>query len=538
MEHLKNALLREHARDKRLTFIAYGLIITIVVVLLVVFGRIVLTALLGADVPSYVRYVLAIALLSYVGYAVFNILKLNKRQEDIEDLFRQLQNGAKAVGITSVKEYRIIIPLGKITFNLFPVEFQLFTLDNNAFKSYKLPVPGAAKSDFFTYLSGVNVENVNEQLSELYAETPIANPSGGITSSFSQMQETESFEDTPMKTVDEYRTFLKTELKDVVANVDENRRKSQKFTLVFGVSAVLVVFGFMGYIFYNVFTAGASFSVTNVFIVMGVLFAAYYIVYFLYLKPKMSKEYGDTPTDVALHTPQYEFKTKILPRIIDFISPQATYVMHGHVDYAELIASGMFTDANYEITGNDMIVGRYRGVPYQFCDLNVEVKRRISRDDDDPTYAFCGQYFVARFNKSFVSPVYIMPRTGITGFFRDNSASVYIQGTGEKIQLEDPEFMKMFNVYGKDQIESRYILTPSLMERIKQLAIQTKGQYYISFYENRITVANNSGKNTLEMKSGKSLAANDYEVLVGFYNELKDEFSIIEDLKLNIKIWR
>ena len=32
------------------------------------------------------------------------------------------------------------------------------------------------------------------------------------------------------------------------------------------------------------------------------------------------------------------------------------------------------------------------------------------------------------------------------------------------IKLEDPEFEKLFAVYGDDQIEARYILTPALMQ--------------------------------------------------------------------------
>jgi len=96
----------------------------------------------------------------------------------------------------------------------------------------------------------------------------------------------------------------------------------------------------------------------------------------------------------------------------------------------------------------------------------------------------------------------------------------------------------MFNVYGEDQIEARYILTPALMERIKQLSLRTKGQYYIAFSDNRITVANNSGKNNFEIKQSKSITKDDNKMLVEFYQDLCDQFAIIDDLKLNIKIWR
>ena len=536
-EQIRLALIKEHKRDKKLTYIAYGLIAVIIIAVLGFFGRIIFNAIFAGDVPEYVRYVLIIAILFYLGFAASKLLKLNKREKEIDELFQKLAAGSKAMNVNSYKEYRIIIPLGKITYKMYPVEFQMFTLDCSPSKPYKLPVHPAVAPEFLKLLSGANIAAVNEHLSELYSDATPNSSQNASTETFEMMREQEAFEDTPMKSVEEYREFLKTELSDTVEAVDENQKKSRMLTRTFGIAAVAVVVGFMAYIFYNVFTAGESFSVNNVFIIMGVLMVGYFIVYFLFLKPKIAKAYPGMNANEMVHSPQYEFKTKILPRIIQYINPGAQYLMHGHISLSEIMSSGMFNDGRYKVTGNDMIIGRYRGVPYQFCDLTVEVEKRVTRENDSVDYAFCGQYFTAKFNKSFSSPVYIIPRTGLKGFFTDNSASVHISGSGEKIQLEDPDFMKMFNVYGTDQIESRYIMTPAMMERIKQLAIRTKGQYYISFNENRITVANNSGKNNLEMGS-KSLANNDYKTLVGFYEELADQFSVIDDLKLNIKIWK
>ncbi len=37
---------------------------------------------------------------------------------------------------------------------------------------------------------------------------------------------------------------------------------------------------------------------------------------------------------------------------------------------------------------------------------------------------------------------------------------------GELIKLENPEFEKIFSVYGSSQQEARYVLTPTMMEAI------------------------------------------------------------------------
>ena len=39
----------------------------------------------------------------------------------------------------------------------------------------------------------------------------------------------------------------------------------------------------------------------------------------------------------------------------------------------------------------------------------------------------------------------------------------------EKINLEDPEFNKSYNIYSDSQVESRYLITPSFMERLKNI---------------------------------------------------------------------
>jgi hypothetical protein len=39
----------------------------------------------------------------------------------------------------------------------------------------------------------------------------------------------------------------------------------------------------------------------------------------------------------------------------------------------------------------------------------------------------------------------------------------------EEIKLEDPEIRKNFVVYSTDQVEARYLLTPSFIQRFKRL---------------------------------------------------------------------
>lgn len=517
---LKIALLKMHTRDKRLTYINYILIALVILVVLVFLGEILLKSVLQVD-ALYPKIVLAIAVLMYLGYAIYRIVSLNKRAKDIDELFNYINNGAKATNVIESKAYKIIIPLGKSSINLYPIDYLSISLDKNPMKAYSLPVHANIASELKKAVSGVDTKDLRQTLTDIYSNNEL---------------KYDDNEKTPLKTQEEFKTFLNTELSGEVGKVEENRKQSRKTMVMLTAASIAVAVGFMGYMYFNAFTNPTNFTAEKIYIPMLVIFGAFYVFYFIFIRPRQMEAFKKGAT--LTNAPDYDFKTKVFEKMIKFVSPNAQYAMHGHISPEEFRESGLFRAKRYDITGNDLIIGRHNGVPFQFCDLTVSVEKRITKENDDPDYAFYGQYFVARFNKSFSSPVYLIPKKGVKGFFSGNEIDIYTEVSGEKIMLEDPEFMKMFQVYGEDQIEARYILTTSLMERIKQLAIRTKGQFYISFFNNKITVANNSGKNNFELKQSKSITKNDNQLLLDFYQDLCDQFALIDELKLNVKIWK
>ncbi len=548
-DNLKLLILKEHARDKKLTYIAYSLLAFIVLAAAIFIGGWLLKAMdPEGTMPAYPKIMLGVALLGYIGYSVWKIIKLNKREQQIDDLFTHLASGARALDIIESKEYKITVPLGKVTYRMYPVEFFKFALDNAPMRYYSLPVHPSFGTDFKTLLSGANLGKINEAIADIYAPNDARNAAKAVEAPNERAGDPSApaYDDNaPIRSVEEYREYLKAELSDDIAKIEKSREDSQKMKKVGMIAAIVVVLAFVGYMIYQ-FSSGpmvdeqgnSTFSVTGIIIFMAVLFGGYFAYYFLVMKPKMMANSNPAdlgPGGVAM-TPQFSFKTKLLEKIISFASPGAQYVMHGHVSEEEFLASGIFsTGLKYKLTGNDLIIGRHHGVPFQFCDLNAEIQKRVTRENDGPEYAFIGQFFVARFNKSFSSEVRVYPRTSL---FK-SGISQYTQTHGEKIELEDPEFMKLFKVYGTDQVEARYILTTSMMERLKELATRIKGdEFYVSFVGNRITVANNSSRNNFEITGKRSITADDNKMLVDFYNELVNQFAIIDDLKLNIKIWK
>ena len=104
-----------------------------------------------------------------------------------------------------------------------------------------------------------------------------------------------------------------------------------------------------------------------------------------------------------------------------------------------------------------------------------------------------------------------------------------------KVTLEDPEFNKRFDVYSSDQIEARYLITPSFMERLNNLttAFGTK-KVKCSFFDDKFMIAISTKKDLFEIgKINKPLT--DPENLETFYSELNSIYQMIDYFKLDEK---
>ena len=106
------------------------------------------------------------------------------------------------------------------------------------------------------------------------------------------------------------------------------------------------------------------------------------------------------------------------------------------------------------------------------------------------------------------------------------------------IKLEDPEFESLFNVYGEDQVESRYILSTSLMRRLVELWNRFKEagakDIRISFIDSYIFIAIDFRKDLLEPSL---FSAIDYNRMWITYWRVKAFYDVVDDLNLNRRIW-
>ena len=105
--------------------------------------------------------------------------------------------------------------------------------------------------------------------------------------------------------------------------------------------------------------------------------------------------------------------------------------------------------------------------------------------------------------------------------------------TFKNVSLEFPMFNKKFNIYSSDQIESRYVLTPSFMERFYNLkSLFSAKNIRCAFYDDKLMIAVSTKKDLFEL--GNIFTPITHKNNVShFYDEIKSIFNIIDELKIN-----
>lgn len=118
---------------------------------------------------------------------------------------------------------------------------------------------------------------------------------------------------------------------------------------------------------------------------------------------------------------------------------------------------GLFHKADQK-TDDDIIIGLYKGCNFMINECCLSHTESRGKHSSTTVYDFKGFIFQIQMKKPFTGTTVV----GIDGKINKFRGS-------EKVELESIDFMKDRKVYSTDQIESRYILTTALMERLDNL---------------------------------------------------------------------
>ncbi|MCX6061370.1 MAG: DUF3137 domain-containing protein [Campylobacterales bacterium] len=232
-----------------------------------------------------------------------------------------------------------------------------------------------------------------------------------------------------------------------------------------------------------------------------------------------------------------DFKAKIITPLIGAIDSNLLYNPDFMISQYLFERSQLFKHKVDRYSGNDYVKGSIDGVPVEFSDVHAEYQTKDSKGRTQWQTLFRGLFLVAEFNKYFKSKTVVLPDLAEKTF--GNLIGGWLQSLNisrdKVIQLDDPEFEKQFVVYGNDPIEARYILSHSMMKRIVEFQKKISYPLFISFVHNHIHIAIGAGKDLFEPTVFKSLL--DYKHAMEYINTLRYTIGLVEELKLNEKLW-
>lgn len=197
--------------------------------------------------------------------------------------------------------------------------------------------------------------------------------------------------------------------------------------------------------------------------------------------------------------------------------------------------SHLFPNELYGFAEEDCVEGRWGDTQLYFSEVGAVEK---VGDDEYRSY-FSGLFFQANFNKSFQGRTVVVPDVAEKnlGAIGRVFQSWNKQHANELIRLEDPEFERLFAVYGTDQIEARYILSTSLMQRLVDLRKKVDREIRVAFVDNDVYIAISSKhRNLFEPRIFRSLLK--FKPALEYFETLQMMIGIVEDLNLNRRIWK
>jgi len=232
-----------------------------------------------------------------------------------------------------------------------------------------------------------------------------------------------------------------------------------------------------------------------------------------------------------------DFKYKVIEPLIKEIDSSLTYTPKMHIPERYFKTSQLFTSSPDRVSGNDYVRGKIDGIQIEFSDFHAEKKHKDSKGNTSWSTMFQGLFIISEFNKNFKGTTVVLPDTAESTF--GDYIGSWLQsnnmGRNELIKMDNNEFEREFVVYGTDQIEARYILTPLLMQKLLNYKKRTKENTYISFHRNRIYLAIDYRKDLFEPSVFHSLLK--YKIAMEYIGTLHLAIGIVEELKLNQKLW-
>ncbi len=234
-----------------------------------------------------------------------------------------------------------------------------------------------------------------------------------------------------------------------------------------------------------------------------------------------------------------KYKKSIVEPIIKTLNPEWMYISDSSISEKDYDRSMLYSIKPEIFNGDDLVMGTVGKTGFESSELLTQYTTE-STDDHGDTHTqfhtiFKGYFFQSVFNKSFKGHTVVVhgdlldKADAFKGFTRSK------KGKQQYIKLENPEFADLFTVQSTDQIESRYILTPRMMEALINIQKKYKRPMRVAFINEMVYLTIQFSKDLFEPKVWRSGVK--YDTVQEIWDLFMLNADIIRELDLNTDIW-
>jgi hypothetical protein len=237
------------------------------------------------------------------------------------------------------------------------------------------------------------------------------------------------------------------------------------------------------------------------------------------------------------------FKELVTKKIIEKFFPMLSYDGKSGLSSILYTSSNIFRTHYDRYIAEDLIQGKLGSTYLEFSEVHTQYKTTTYTSKGGTRTQwhtiFKGVFVFADFHKNLLSETYVFPDVAeswlgnwVGGALQKLSGAM--SNRGQRQQLDNPEFESKFVVYGKDPQETRYVLTPKMMESILRLETNWGSRPYFSFKDGKVYIALPTSKDFFDPPFWTKVS---FTELVQTIENVKSIIAIVEELDLNTRIW-
>ena len=219
-----------------------------------------------------------------------------------------------------------------------------------------------------------------------------------------------------------------------------------------------------------------------------------------------------------------EIKQKIMPYVCKCLGDLKW--KYAQCSFEQLLCKSGIIDRYNRVSYDDSFTGIYKDINYEICETSFYYKTGTGKNSSTRT-VFKGVMIKLDMNKSFTGNTVIRPDT-----LKHASPAANLKHT----TLEDVVFEKKFDVFTDDEVEARYLITPSFMERLNNMKTAfSADRVSCAFYDEYLLVGLHTSKDLFSICSLKE-PVNDGKQFFTMFEEILSIIKLIDHFKLNQKI--